>query len=166
MSESSTEGPPKLKMVFRVQSWSLKSRVNRSGREDGEAITMLGHLFAPSIDANTALSTARAVVKMKVAQDRMSVRIGKDNTEISVPLEDFAMERTVARIKEMSGNFGLALSLEFEAEETTDRQLFDFTDFTFTKIDRSSAPDKAASPAPAAAPAAPAPADAPQSVTR
>lgn len=166
MSESNAEGPPKLKMVFRVQSWSLKSRVNRSGREEGAAITMTGHLFAPSIDANAPLSTARAVVKLKAAQDRMSVKIGKDDTEISVPLEDFAMERTTDRIKEMSGNFGMALSLEFEADETTDRQLFDFADFTFTKFDPSSVPARVASTAPAASPAAPPPAGAPQTVTR
>jgi hypothetical protein len=163
MSESNAEAAPKLKMVFRVRSWSIKSKVNRSGREDGEAITMTGHVYAPSIDPDTPLSNAWAVVKPKGAQDRMSVKIGKDETEISVPLEDFAMERTTAKIKEMSGDYGLALSIEFEANETTDRQLFDFAEFTFTKTESSPAPGRASASAPAAAKP---PAGAPQMVTR
>ena len=150
-------GPPKLKMVMRAQDWSLKARVNRSGREEGEVIIFTGHVYAPTIDEDTPLSKARAEIKLKGAQDRMSVKIGKDETFISLPLEDFAMERLTAKIKEMSGDFGLQLGVEFDASETTDRQLVDFVDFTFSNKKPAAAAQKpaaAAAPAPAANPAA------------
>jgi hypothetical protein len=136
MSEQGTmsnpEAAPKLKMVMRAQNWSVRARVNRSGREDGESIILIGSVYAPTIDPNTPLSKARAEIKLKSAQDRMSVKIGKDETFISIPLEDFAMERISARIKELSGDYGLQLGVEFEAGETTDRQLIEGADFTFS----------------------------------
>jgi len=163
---------PKLKMEFRVESWSIKSRVNRSGREESETISMSGQIYAPTIDADTPLTKAVAQVKLKDAQDRMSIKIGKDQSVMFLPLEDFAMERITAKIKEMSGDYGMALSVEFEANETTDRQLVDFADFTFSKVGQAAAkpaastaraPAPAAAPAPASAAQAPA---APAQVTR
>lgn len=143
---------PKLNMVLRAQNWSVKARVNRSGREEGEVIVLIGHVYAPTIDPNTPLSRARAEIKLKSAQDRMSVRIGKDETFMSLPLEDFAMERISAKIKELAGSFGLELSVEFEAGETTDRQLIDFADFTFSNRKPAAKPQqRPAAPAPAQA---------------
>jgi len=147
--------PPKLKMVMRAKDWSVRARINRSGREEGEVIIFTGNVYAPTIDANTPLSKARAELKLKSAQDRMSVKIGKDETFVSLPLEDFAMERISAKIKELSGNFGLEVGIEFEASETTDRQLLEFIDFTFANADSATASQKpAAAPAPAGSPAA------------
>jgi hypothetical protein len=101
-----------------------------------------------------------------------------------LPLEDFAMERVVAKIKELSGNFGLEVGVEFEASETTDRQLVEFADFTFSSgamaatpkkpaaAPQAQAPKAPAAPTPAAqapaaqAPAAQAPAGSPAAVTR
>jgi hypothetical protein len=154
MSNSEAESQ-KLKMVVRASNWSVKSRVNRSGREDGEVIILTGNIYAPTIDPNTPLSKARAEVKLKGAQDRMSVKIGKEETFVSLPLEDFAMERITQKIKELAGNFGLGLSVEFEASETTDRQLVEYADFTFSNTKPEAAPKKpAAAPAPAGSPAA------------
>jgi hypothetical protein len=149
----------KLKMVVRANNWSVKARVNRSGREESEIIVLTGNIYAPTIDANTPLSKARAEIKLKGAQDRMSVKIGKDETFVSLPLEDFALERISGKIKELAGNFGLGLSVEFEASETTDRQLVDFVDFTFSNVKPEGAPQKSAA-------AAPAPAGSPAAVTR
>jgi hypothetical protein len=166
MSEQGVENgsaaeAPKLKMMMRAQNWSVKARVNRSGREDGEVIILTGHVFAPTIDPNTPLSKARAEVKLKAAQDRMAVKIGKDETFISVPLEDFAMERISAKIKELSGSFGLELGIEFEAGETTDRQQIEYAEFTFSSRKPAAQPQQrpaaaapAKAPAQAAAPAA------------
>ncbi len=161
MSERANTGAeaavPKLKMELRVSSWRIKARVNRSGREEGETISMSGEIFAPTIDANTPLTKAVAQVKLKAAQDRMSIKIGRDQSEMLLPLEDFAMERITAKIKEMSGDYGMALSVEFEANETTDRQVVDYADFTFTKTGPAKAgPAAARAPAqtPASAPAA------------
>ena len=153
------EAPPKLKMLMRAKDWSVRARVNRSGREEGEMIIFTGHVYAPTIDANTPLSKARAEIKLKSAQDRMSVKIGKEETVITLPLEDFAMERISAKIKELSGNFGLEMGIEFEANETTDRQLLEFVDFTFANSNSAAPPQKPAA-------AAPRPAGGPATVTR
>ena len=138
-------GVPKLKMMFRVDTWSMKSRVNRSGREEGDSISLAGHLFAPTIDPNTPLTRATGLIKLKEAQDRMSIKIGKDNSELTLPLEEFSMDRISTRFKELSGDYGLVVSIEFEANETTDRQAIEFIDFAFYK------PARAASPAAASA---------------
>ena len=127
-------GAPKLKMMFRVETWSIKSRVNRSGREEGDTISVIGHLFAPTIDPNTPLTKATGQIKPKEAQDRMSIKIGKDNSVLSLPLEEFAMERITTRFKEMAGDYGLVVSIEFEANETTDRQPVEYVDFSFSKL--------------------------------
>lgn len=139
------QGVPKLKMVFRVDTWSIKARVNRSGREEGETIVLSGHLFAPSIDPETPLTKANALIKAKEAQDRMFIKIGKDNSFMALPLEEFAMERITARIREMAGDYGLAVSIEFEADETTDRQAIEYADFAFSKPPRATAKPAAAS---------------------
>lgn len=163
VANGSAAEAPKLKMVLRAQNWSVKARVNRSGREEGEVIILTGHVYAPTIDPKTPLSRARAEIKLKAAQDRMSVKIGKDETFMSLPLEDFGMERISAKIKELCGSFGLELSVEFEAGETTDRQLIDYADFTFSNRkpaapaqQRPAAPAQAPAQTPAAAAAAPA----------
>ena len=154
VANGSAAEAPKLKMLMRVRNWSVKARVNRSGREEGETIILTGHIYAPTIDPNTPLSRARAEVKLKSAQDRMSVKIGKDETFMSLPLEDFGMERISAKIKELCGSFDLELSVEFEAGETTDRQLIDYADFTFSnRKPAAPAQQRPATPAPAQAPA-------------
>ena len=64
----------------------------------------------------------------------MSIKIGKDNSVLALPLEEFAMERITTRFKEMAGDYGLVVSIEFEANETTDRQPVEYVDFSFSKL--------------------------------
>lgn len=64
---------------------------------------------------------------------------------MALPLEEFAMERITARIREMAGDYGLAVSIEFEADETTDRQAIEYADFAFSKPPRATTKPAAAS---------------------
>lgn len=137
---------PKLKMVFRVDSWSLRSRVSRSGREESDTIVLSGNLYAPTIDPNTPLTRATALAKPKETQDRMTIKIGKDNSVLTLPLEEFAMERVTSRLKELAGHYDLAVIIEFEANETTDRQNIEYFDIAFSKLPRAT---QKTTPAPA-----------------
>ncbi len=139
-STGASPGAPKLKMMFRAENWSIKTRVNRSGRDEGDSISVMGHLFAPTIDPGTPLTKATGLIKLKEAQDRMSIKIGKDNSVLSLPLEEFAMERITARFKEMAGGYGLVVSIEFDANETTDRQAIEHVDFSFSNPARAAKP--------------------------
>ena len=130
---------PKLKMVFRVDTWSIRSRISRSGREEGDSIVLSGKLFAPTIDPNTPLTKAGALVKPKEPQDRMTIKIGKDNSVLTLPLEEFGMDRVAAKLTELAGHYDLAVSIEFEAHETTDRQNIEHFDIAFTKPTRAAA---------------------------
>ena len=53
-----------------------------------------------------------------------------------------------ARMKELAGSYGLAVSIEFEAKETTDQQMIEYADFAFSKPPRVAAKPAAASTAP------------------
>jgi hypothetical protein len=127
-----TAAETKVPMQFTAAFWRFTVQMNRAGREEGSAIDLPGKLVAQVPGAGEKAWPAVVNILKKDPKLRLDLRIFPDRAEITVPLEDFALDRLTDKLKEFISGYGMALQIGFSAEDHDGRQLLEAVDFAFS----------------------------------
>ncbi|MDQ0324760.1 hypothetical protein J2R99_000609 [Rhodopseudomonas julia] len=151
MAETETEprktevaAPTRVPMIFSSDSWTATFRFNRSGRMESEAAYALGEIAYRIGDEPLVKRPARLAIVKRDANQRLELRLRDKMSRLVVPLDDFAMQRMLERMKEYVSGYNMIMRVVFQATDTDLPQYLEAVDFSF-----SSRPHDAAEPAPA-----------------
>ena len=122
-------------MLFTATGWSVILTLTRAGREGGSVTELKGELCEAGNNEGTRMP-ARIRILPKDAKLRMELVLAEPEARITIPLDEFALDRTNDRLKELSAGFDMAVSIAFEATAHTGRQLLDEVDIRFDKVMR------------------------------
>ncbi len=125
--------PTPVPMIFAVSNWSSINTVGRTGRQTDARTELRGTIS--QVAGGGAELPAHAVIIPKEARSRLELVLAEPQARMTIPLEEYALERTIGRMKEMSAGYGMALEIGFEAVAVTGRQLIEEVEFRYTKRD-------------------------------
>jgi hypothetical protein len=135
-SADAKSGGPRLAMLFSAAGWTFNVRLGRSGREEGEGVMIMGEVSYRTASGERRVHPARAMVVKSDARKRLDLTLSPKETVLTIPLEPFAMQRLLDRLKELVSGYGMSVRIGFSAEETGDRQVLDAVDFAFSSAQR------------------------------
>ena len=139
-AEAETE-LPLLPMLFTASSWTASMRFSRSGRMTGEALYAVGEIAFRSAGNERRTYPARAVIVPKDPKLRLDLVLSPRESILTVPLEEFSLQRLRDQIKELVSGYGLVMRLGFRAADRPERQALGSIDFAFSSVPREAAPD-------------------------
>ncbi len=131
----SSSAPDTVPMLFKATGWSTILTLNRAGREGG-LVTELQGTISEAGNRDGTKMPARVRILPKDAKLRLELVLAEPEARLTIPLDEFALDRTNDRLKELSAGFDMAVSITFEAAAAAGRQLLDEVEFRFEKVGR------------------------------
>jgi hypothetical protein len=125
---------PLVSMLFTAGSWTANARFNRSGRMESEAIYAVGELAFQTQTGERRKVAARAVVVPKDPKLRLDLVLAPHEAVITVPLEEFSLQRLRDQIKELVSGCGMVMRIAFQAADRPERQTLAAVDFAFSSV--------------------------------
>ena len=123
---------PLFAMLFTATSWTANARFNRSGRLESEAIYAVGELAFRGQTGDRQRYPARVIIVPKEPKLRLDLVLSPSESVITVPLEEFSMQRLRDQIKELVSGYGMVMRIGFRGADRPERQTLAAVDFAFS----------------------------------